>query len=65
MAYKTPMSKTRHMADHILKGRLEELVTDRRAKGRSWEQIAREFWAMTNGGVDVTGHTLHNWFRAS
>jgi hypothetical protein len=54
------------LADHLLAGEggVDAWVAARRATGRSWRLIARELYVATQGRVDVTAQTLHNWFSA-
>ena len=55
-------SPTYRLADHLLDGRLSELVARRRREGRSWRWIAHEIWELTNGQVTPSDVTLRSWF---
>jgi len=52
----------RRFADHLLRGKLDEVVTEQRAGGRSWETIARELYVKTTGQINLSGRTLRNWY---
>lgn len=54
---------TQIAANHVLDGKLDEFVGERRAAGRSWRLIARDLLDAT--GIDVTHETLRSWFRQS
>lgn len=55
-------SPTYHLANHLLRGRLEHFVRTRRSDGRSWRLIARDLYEKTTGVIDVTHETLRSWF---
>lgn len=59
MAGRTP---TYRLADNLLDGDLEHIVTEHRADGRSWRWIARDLYDRTGHVVDVTHETLRSWF---
>lgn len=53
------------LADGVLRHHgtsLEDFVDERRKQDVSWERIARDLVAATDGVVDVTSTTLRNWF---
>lgn len=58
-----PISNTRRLLEHLLRGELGPLVRERRAQGVAWRHIAREIAART--GVDVAPETLRAWFKDS
>ena len=47
------------MADRLTGGRLDAIIAEGRAAGRSYEDIARRLYA--DHGVEVTRQTLANW----
>jgi hypothetical protein len=49
------------LADLALDGQLADVVRAHRTAGKSWEWIARDLWARTNGEVDVSGQTVRAW----
>lgn len=51
---------TQLAANHLLDGKLDEFVTSRRAKGRSWRLIARDLFEATE--LDVTHETIRSWY---
>lgn len=48
------------MADRLLDGRLDEVVTTLRQQGMSWSGISKHL--LVEHGVDVTDQTLRNWY---
>ena len=44
----------------MLRGKLEDYVTGRRAKGHSWRRISLNL--RDDIGVDVTHETLRSWY---
>lgn len=53
------------LADGVLRHHgtsLDAFITERREQDVSWERIARELSAATDGVVDVTSTTLRNWY---
>ena len=48
------------LANHLLKGRLVELLDQWRAEGLSFDAIA---WRLREHGVVVTGETVRVWYR--
>lgn len=54
------MTVTQRLADHLLKGKLEEYVAERRSQGYSWRRISLEL--RDDIGIDVTHETLRLWY---
>lgn len=51
------------MADRLVEGKLEEILTERRLKrNQSFDQIARELYA--EHGLEVTRQTIAKWVEA-
>lgn len=48
------------LADHLLEGRLAEILTEQRSKGEGWNRIARHLWGLDNR-IDVSGVTVASW----
>lgn len=55
----TPSTAQYRMADRLSGGRLADIISDGRAAGQSFEQIARRLWA--DFGVEVSQKTLGRW----
>jgi hypothetical protein len=53
------MSDKRRLADSLLEGNLQNLISDSRRRGMSWELIAREIWIRTDRVINVTGQTVN------
>jgi hypothetical protein len=49
------------MADRLLEGRLVERLTQMRAEGLSYDDIARHLFA--EAGITTTGETIRSWGR--
>lgn len=49
------------LADHLIPGGLRQLIEDERAKGSSFESIARSIYTATDGGVEVSGVSVRSW----
>lgn len=47
------------MADRVLDGELERVLTDLYTETRSWEEVSRRLYA--EHGIRVTGQTLRRW----
>lgn len=56
------MTHLRQFADHVLGGRLDSFVTEHRARGVSWEAIAKELWDYTGHKINLSGQTLRGWY---
>lgn len=54
---------TQLLAGALLGQPATDWITARRAEGRSWRFIARDLADATDGQIDVTVQTLHNWMR--
>lgn len=53
----------RRLANHLLGGQLDQVVSELRSAGHSWDQISKEVWARTDKTVNVSGQTLQGWYR--
>jgi len=53
-----PRTSTYRMADRLLGGQLGARLTELRAEGLSWEDIAKRLHV---DGVEVSGETLRAW----
>lgn len=52
----------RRLADHLVKGGLDDFVKERRATGRSWRLIERDLYLSTKGKASVSFETLRSWY---
>lgn len=41
---------------------LDKTVADLRGQHKSWENIAREVWMLSDGKVNISGQTLRSWY---
>lgn len=48
------------LADHLLGGKLAEILADQRSQGQGWNRIARHLWSLDNR-IDVSGVTVASW----
>lgn len=49
------------MADQVCDGNLAQIISDLRADGLSYGQVAKRLYA--NHGIDVSGQTVANWCK--
>lgn len=49
------------LAGALLHEPVTEWIAARRAEGRPWRFVARDLADATDGRIDVTVQTLHNW----
>lgn len=49
------------LADHLLPGGLAQLIADERAKGSSFETIAKEIERATDRQVEVSSVSVMSW----
>lgn len=49
------------LADHLIDGGLEALIRAERAKGASFEQVARAIYIATAEQVEPTAVTVQSW----
>lgn len=57
-----PMATDRsELAGHLLGQPVEDWITDKRAAGRSWRQIAKDISDATAGRIRPTHETVRSW----